>query len=106
MTSNLFSHVEVDERAFAIFLIEGIQFFLDQDPQLRRGSIIDYCNRLCNRWNQMSEVEKAPFLARAEEELRRLRRYRRADIYREAMRDDIADADDTRRRRRYPDMTN
>ena len=104
MTSN--SHVEIDERAFAIFLLEGIQFFLDQDPQLRRGGIIDYCHRLWNRWNQMSENEKAPFLSRAEEELRRLRRYRRADIYREVMWEDTIEPDETRRRRRYPDITN
>jgi hypothetical protein len=107
MTSNPFSYVEIDERAFAIFLIEGLTFFLEQDPPLRRGSVIDYCQRLSNRWTQMSDNEKSPFLARAEEELRRLRRYRRTDIFREVMRDDITEPDDTRRnRRRYPDTIN
>lgn len=106
MTSNSFSHVELDERAFAIFLLEGIQFYLDQDPSLRRGAIIDYCHRLWNRWNQMSEIEKAPFIARAEDELRRLRRYRRVDIYREVIREDTIEPDETRRRRRFPDMSN
>ncbi len=108
MTSNQFSHLEIDERAFAYFLMEGIQFFLDQDPSLRRGSIIDYCHRLWNRWNQMSDNEKHPYLMRAEDELRRIRRYSRAEIFREAMRDDTMDIDDTRRnnRRRYPDTIN
>ena len=105
MTSQPFHPHEIDERAFAIFLMEGIQFYLDQDPPLRHGSIYDYCNRLWNRWNQMSDNEKAPFLDRAVEELRRLRRYRRADIYREVMRDDIVEEDVTRRRgRRYDTM--
>jgi hypothetical protein len=106
MTSNAFSRLEVDERAFAFFLLEGIQFFLDQDPQLRRGSIIDYCQRLWNRWNQMSELEKQPYVMRAEEELRRIRRYNRIDIFRDVMREDTIDQDETRRRRRYPDTSN
>ena len=101
MTSQPFHPNEVDERAFALFLLEGIQFYLDQDPSLRHGGIIDYCQRLWNRWTQMSDSEKAPFIDRAMEELRRLRRYRRADIYREAMRDDTMEDNDTRRRRRY-----
>lgn len=96
MTSHDFSSVEIDERAFAIFLIEGIQYFLDQDPPLRQGSIMDYCSRLWNRWHDMSNQEKMPFRDRAIEELRRLRRYHRVDIYRAAMRDDLID--ETRRR--------
>jgi hypothetical protein len=97
MTANDFSQTEVDERAYAIFLIEGIQYFLDQDPPLREGSILNYCDRLWNRWRQMSQNEKLPFLDRALEELRRLRRYHRHDIYRSLIRDEIVD--DTRRRR-------
>lgn len=106
MTSHDFSTIEIDERAFAIFLLEGIQYFLEQDPPLRHGSIIDYCNRLWNRWLQMSNNEKMPFLDRAIDELRRLRRYRRVDIYRSILRDDI-EPDETQRgrRRRYPDQT-
>ena len=84
-----FTFIEIDERAFAIFLMEGIQYYLDQDPPLRRDSIMDYCVRLYNRWRQMDEDEKRSFYDRAREELRRLRRYHRADIYREAMRQDI-----------------
>lgn len=103
MTSQPFHPSEINERAFALFLIEGIQYFLEQDPPLRNGCIIDYCMRLWNRWSQMSDSEKAPFVDRAIEELRRLRRYRRADIYREVMRDDIED-NDNRRRRRYDNI--
>jgi hypothetical protein len=97
MTSHDFSSTEIDERAFAIFLMEGIQYYLDQDPPLRQGSIMDYCSRLWNRWHDMSNNEKMPFRERAIEELRRMRRFRRADIYRSAMQDDLLD--ETRRRR-------
>jgi hypothetical protein len=103
MTTQPFTPAEIDERAFAIFLTEGIQYYLDQDPPLRHGSIYAYCGRLWNRWLQMSENEKTPFLDRAVEQLRRLRRYRRADIYREVMLDDISE-DTDRRRRRYDTM--
>lgn len=106
MTSQPFHPTEINERAFAIFLMEGIQFYLDQDPPLRNGSIYDYCGRLWNRWVQMSDNEKAPFVDRAVEELRRLRRYRRADIYREVMRDDILEDNDNRRRNRRYDTMN
>ena len=96
MTTN---QTEVVERGFAIFLLEGIQFFLEQDLSLRNGSILDYCQRLWNRWTQMSELEKSPFVDRAIDELRRLRRYHRADIYREVMRDDILEVNENRIRR-------
>lgn len=99
MTSYDFSPSEIDERAFTIFLIEGIYFFLEQDPPLRNSSVIDYCTRLWNRWIQMSREEKAPFYDRAREEMRRLRRNRRNDIYRSVIRDDIQDEPDHTRRR-------
>ncbi len=99
MTSYDFPHSEIDERAFSIFLIEGIYYFLEQDPPLRNGSVIDYCNRLWNRWTQMSREEKTPFCDRARDELRRLRRNRRNDIYRSVIRDDIIDDNDHTRRR-------
>lgn len=98
MTTNDFSQTEVDERAYAIFLVEGIHYFLDQDPRLYEESILNYCERLWNRWQQMSQNEKLPFLDRAIEELRRLRRYHRHDIYRSLMRDEIV-VDEPRRHR-------
>jgi hypothetical protein len=51
----------------------------------------------------MSEDEKISFYDRAVDDLRRLRRYRRADIYRSIMQNDnlIQDVDDTRRNRRF-----
>jgi len=103
-----YEYVELDERAFAIFLMEGIHFYLEQDPPLRRSSIIDYCMRLWNRWSNMNNEEKRPFIERAREELRRLRRYHRTDIYRDAMRDDILNDDDDNRgrRRRSPPLQN
>ncbi len=107
MTANDFSPVEIDERGFAIFLTEGIHYFLEQDPPLRRSSVIDYCMRLWQRWQQMDDNEKRPFWDRAIDELRRLRRYMRADIYRNAMRDDdvAPDDNDRNRRRRFTRMS-
>lgn len=107
MTTNDYTQAELDERAFAIFLMEGIHYFLEQDPTLRRESIIEYCNRLWNRWQQMSNEEKYPFLERAEDELRRRRRYRRSDIYRAVLRDTNPDDDYDRnhRGRRFMDQT-
>ena len=100
MTSHPFSQTEIDERAFGLFLMEGIQFFLDQDPPLRHGSVHEYATRLWNRWIQMSENEKAPFIDRVIEELRRINRYRHSDIYRDVLRDDTNDTNDIYMRRR------
>jgi hypothetical protein len=100
MTSHPFHQTEIDERAFGLFLIEGIQFFLNQDPPLRHGSVHEYATRLWNRWIQMSENEKAPFIDRVIEELRRMHRYRHSDIYRDVMRDDTNDTNDVYMRRR------
>jgi hypothetical protein len=102
MTSDNFTHVEIDERAFSIFLIEGIRYFLEQDPPLQEGSIIHYCTRLWQRWQQMTQNEKNPFWDRAVDELRRLRRYQRADIYRSVMREEPPDINDIDRNRRRP----
>lgn len=93
MTSSDYNSSELDERAFSVFLIEGIYFFLEQDPPLNHGSIIGYCNRLWSRWLQMSREEKETFYDRARDELRRLRRGRRNDIYRSAISDVITDND-------------
>lgn len=99
MTSYDYTPAEIDERAFSIFMIEGIYFYLEQDPPLRNGSIIDYCHRCWNRWTQMSRDEKTPFYDRARDELRRLRRNRRNDIYRSIIREDGFDENDPTRRR-------
>jgi len=101
MTSHPFSQTEIDERAFGLFLVEGIEFFLDQDPRLRHGSVDAYATRLWNSWIQMSENDKAPFIDRVIAQLRRVHRYRYSDIYRELMHDDSNDDNDTRRRRSY-----
>ncbi len=87
MASNQIHHTEVDERAFSIFLIEGLHYLLQQDIPLRHGHIIDFCNRLWMRWNNMPNSEKDPYWERATEELRRMRRNTRVDIYREALQD-------------------
>lgn len=91
-----FHPTEIDERAFAIFMMDGVRYYLDQDPPLRRMSVIEYCQRLWNRWITMSDDEKMPFRDRAYDELRRLRRYQRADIYRMVMREEEIDNNPTR----------
>ena len=87
MTSNPISHAEVDERAFANFLMDGIYYLLQQDIPLHHEYIINFCNNLWRRWRQMSDNEKDMYWERAMEELRRIRRYSNTHIYRDVMRD-------------------
>lgn len=91
MTSSDYSHSDVEERAFAIFLVDGVQFYLEQNPRLRHTSIHDFCNRLWTRWNdepnRMTDDEKNIFRERAREELRRFRRIQHTNIYRSVMSD-------------------
>ena len=91
MTSYDYSEAHVEERAFAIFLVDGLQFYLEQNPRLRHTSIHDFCNRLWSRWNdeanRMTDDEKNIFRRRAREELRRIRSLQHTTIYRSAMSD-------------------
>ena len=98
MTSNPIQHVEIDERAFAIFLLDGLYYLLQQDFPFRNGYIIEFCNRLWVRWQQMSDDEKDTYWERAADEIRRMRRNSRVDIYRDIMRDN-PDPDDHHRHR-------
>lgn len=98
MTSNPIHHVEMDERAFGIFLLDGLYYLLQQDIPLRHGYLIEFCNRLWMRWQQMPDSEKESYWERAADEIRRMRRNSRVDIYREVMRDN-PDNDDHHHRR-------
>lgn len=102
MASININHNDVDERAFSIFVIEGLHYLLQQDVPLRHGHIIDFCNRLWMRWTHLPESEKDPYWERASEELRRMRRNTRVDIYRDALRDQSPPGgEDNQRRRRF-----
>ena len=98
-------HSEIDERAFAIFLLDGIYYLLQQDVQLRNEYMINFCNRLWHRWVHLPESEKDPYWDRAAEELRRLRRNSGANVFREVLRDTLPDNDETRHTRRFLDRT-
>ena len=91
MTSYDYSEAHVEERAFAIFLVDGVQFYLEQNTRLRHTSIHDFCNCLWSRWNdepnRMTDDEKNIFREREREELRRFRRIQHMTIYRSAMSD-------------------
>lgn len=91
MSSVDYSYSDVEERAFALFLLDGLQFYLEQNPRLRHTSIHDFCNRLWSRWNdepnRMTDDEKNVFRQRAREELQRLRRPQHIAIYRSLISD-------------------
>lgn len=84
MTSH--TNEEVDERAFAMFLRQGILYFLDQDPVLRHGEVILYTSHLRQTWIQMTQQEKSLYILRAREELNRLRGDPATDLFRAALR--------------------
>lgn len=84
MTS--YTSEEVDERAFAMFLRQGILYFLDQDPVLHQGEVLLYASRLRQTWIQMSQEQKSHYVLRAREELNRLRGDPATDLFRGAMR--------------------
>ena len=68
-----YTQEELDERAFAIFLRQGILYFLDQDSVLRQGTMIEYSHRLYQTWLQMQSGEKTAYIRRAREDLEKLR---------------------------------
>ncbi len=98
-------HSEIDERAFAIFLLDGVYYLLQQDIQLRNEYMIGFCNRLWQRWAHLPQSEKDPYWDRAAEEIRRLRRNSAASVFREVLRDTLPENDETRYVRRFLDRT-
>lgn len=78
------SQDEIDERAFGLFLREGIQYFLQQDPPLQRGNVIQYSHRLYQIWIQMSQDEKSSYLRKAHQDVETLRE-RSIAVFRSAM---------------------
>lgn len=78
------SQDEIDERAFALFLRQGVLYFLDEDPPLQRGNVIQYSHRLYQIWIQMSQDEKSLYLRRAHQDLETLRE-RSIAVFRSAM---------------------
>jgi hypothetical protein len=82
---SLESAVEVDERAFGIFLSKGLAFLLEEDLHIEHGDLLQYMNRLWRTWVQMTTLEKEVYLASAREQLARLRGQRSDHLFRRAL---------------------
>ena len=81
------AYEELDERAFAIFVRQGLEYSMNSDPSLDHGWVVQYLNRLWNLWLQMTTEEKTPYHSLAREELRRVLAENRTDLFRAAIRD-------------------
>ena len=90
------NEIEIDQRAFTLFLVDGIYYLLDQNIQLCHEDMLGFCRRLSNRWIELPESEKDPYRERATEELRRLRRNSPTNVFRDALHATNADSADTR----------
>lgn len=71
---------DVDGRGLSIYIIEGLRYYLSDDPILGQYTIPAYLQSLVRRWNTLEDMEKEPWLERAREELRELR-YRTEEQY-------------------------
>ena len=64
---------DVDGRGLSIYIIEGLRYYLSDDPILGEFTIPAYIQTLVRRWDRLSDIEKEPWLERAREEIRELR---------------------------------
>ena len=74
MTSNLFSDVELDERAFAIFLQEALHHLLDSPLRINPCYIMEFSGRMYNGWVAMNPNHKDPYLKQAREQMEQIQR--------------------------------
>ena len=74
MTSNLFSDVELDERAFAIYLREALQHLLDSSLRIHPCYIMEFNGRMYNGWVSMNPNHKDPYLQQAREQMEQIQR--------------------------------
>ncbi len=51
----------LNERAFLLFLIDGLQYYQRYAQPIHQGSVMDYTNGLHYRWQQMPLSEKEPY---------------------------------------------
>lgn len=97
-----YNYTEVDERAFILFMQDGIEYFLASDPILHHMAMIEYIQRLHRRWIQMDNQEKDPFMERARTQMRELRQQLRSEyLYRSILRH-MSDQDTHRNRNQQP----
>ncbi len=65
MTSNPNTSEQLDERAFLLFLQEGLKSLLERSTALRRNDVLTYSSWLYNEWSQMSPNRKDPYVEQA-----------------------------------------
>jgi hypothetical protein len=58
MTSNPNATDDLDERAFLVFLQEGLKNLLERSTALRRNDVLTFSSWLYNEWSQMSLNQK------------------------------------------------
>ena len=63
----------MDERAFLIFLTDGLRYFQMHAQPTHQGAVMDYCNGLSYRWRQMGEFEKEPYYNQVREQMHNTR---------------------------------
>lgn len=67
------SPTEVDERAFSLYVLDGIRYFMENNPSLYQYTVIQYISRLYRAWSELPMDEKEPWLERAREQIQELR---------------------------------
>lgn len=81
INNNHYDARDVDGRGLSIYIIEGLRYYLNDDPILGEYTIPSFIQSLFRRWSTLTLQEKEPWLERAREEIRELR-YRTEDQHR------------------------
>ncbi len=89
--NNRYDGRDVDGRGLSIYVIEGLRYYLNDDPILGEYTIPAFLQSLVRRWNTLTLQEKEPWLERAREEIRELR-YRHEEQHRRRRRSFILHA--------------
>ena len=64
---------EIRERAFAIFLVEGLEEFLEEDQQVQDFTIMELVNHLRTAWEQMESPRRDEYIEQARDSLQTIR---------------------------------
>jgi hypothetical protein len=65
MTSNPNASDQLDERAFLLFLQEGLKNLLERSTALRRNDVLTFSSWLYNEWSQLSPNRKDLYIEQA-----------------------------------------
>ena len=65
MTSNPNTSDQLDERAFLLFLQEGLKNLLERSTALRRNDVLTFSSWLYNEWSQLSPNRKDLYIEQA-----------------------------------------